>query len=123
MQSPWEVRVGRKAKVLAEFRVPAHKLQKNTLLAFLKAVVVRYRTESPKDMLAFYVNKTRGAPAPLSFAETKPCHDLAKRRVGYCCGDWECYALAMQEISAEAADGMKLIFEQNRRARLAPPGH
>ncbi len=122
MQPPWEIRVGRKDKILAEFRVPAHKLQKNALYAFLKAMVVRYRTETPEDMLAFYVNKTRGAPTRLSFAEARSCHDLEKRRVGHWCGDWDCYASAMREISAEAADGMKLIFEQNRRTRLTSPG-
>ncbi len=95
MHAPWEITVARKAEILADFRVPVHKLQKNALNAFLKALVVRYSTETPQDMLAFYVNKTRGAPAYLPFAEVSYCHDLGRRRVGYWCGNWDCYAFAM----------------------------
>jgi hypothetical protein len=72
MHPPWEIRVGRKDKILAEFRVPAHKLQKNALYAFLKAMVVRYRTETSEDMLAFYVNKAHGAPNPTVLRRGEP---------------------------------------------------
>ena len=106
-QPDWEFKVARKAEVLAEFRVPTHKLQKNTLNAFLKALVVRYRTNTPEEMLAFYVNKTRGTPDHLPFAEVHWCSDLDRKRVGYFCGDWECYASAMQEIDADTADANK----------------
>jgi hypothetical protein len=58
---------------LASFRVPVHKLQRNALSAFLRALVVRYRTDTPEEMLAFYVNKTRGAPECLPFAEVRDC--------------------------------------------------
>lgn len=116
---PWEIRVGRKTEVLADFRVPAHKLQENARAAFLKALVVRYRTDTPEEMLAFYVNKTRGAPDRLPFAEVKPCKDLDRRRVGYWCGDWECYAFAMQEIDADHAEFIKREIERNKETAQA----
>ncbi len=115
-QPPWEIRVGRKADILAEFCVPAHKLQKKACEAFLKALVVRYRTDTPEEMLAFYVNKTRGAPDRLPFAEVRNARDLDRRRVGYFCGDWECYAFAMQEIDAGTAEAIKRLIDENKRA-------
>lgn len=115
-QPPWEIRVGRKSDILGNFCVPAHKLQKKACEAFLKALVVRYRTDTPEEMLAFYVNKTRGAPERLPFAEVSYTHDPDRRRVGYWCGDWECYAFATQEIDAGTADAIKRTIDENKRA-------
>jgi hypothetical protein len=120
MQPPWEIKVGRKAKILAEFQVPAHKLQKNALDIFLKALVVRYRTSTPEDMLPYYVNKAKGEPSRLSFADVTYCYDLDRRRVGYCCGDWDCYAFAMQEIEAHEAEAIRSELRKNRESRRLP---
>ena len=115
-QPPWEIRVGRKAEVLGDFRVPAHKLQKHALMTFLRALVVRYRTDTPEDMLAFYVNNTRGTPTRLPFAEVTYCEDLDRQRVGYWCGTWESWACAMHEISAEIAAFVK---QQREKVRVS----
>lgn len=115
-QLHWEIRVGRKTNVLADFHVAAHKLQKNTRAAFLKALVARYSTDTPEEMLAFYVNKTHRAPERLPFAEVRPSYDLDRRRIGYWCGDWDCYASATQEIDAGNAEAMKRVIEQNKTA-------
>jgi hypothetical protein len=111
----WEIRVGRKAEILADLRVPVHKLQRNALNAFLRALVVRYRTDTPEEMLAFYVNKTRGAPGRLPFAEVRDC-PLDRGRVGYWCGDWECYAFALRELDAETLDCLTGEIQKNKRA-------
>jgi hypothetical protein len=100
--------------------VPAHKLQRNALEAFLKSLVVRHRTNNPEEMLHYYVNKTRGTPTRLNFAELTPAYDLDRRRVGYFCGEWECYAEAMREIDTEHAEALKRIMEENRRSKLKP---
>ncbi len=110
-QPPWEIRVGRKADVLAEFCIPAHKMGVKDLETFLRALVVRYRTDSPEDMLEYYVNQRRGNPYRLPFAEVTPAHRLDERRVGYLCGDWQCYAFAMQKIDASQAQAMKEILQ------------
>lgn len=119
-QPPWQIRVGRKAQLIAEFSVPAHKLPKNALEAFLKSVVVRYRTKEPGEMLHYYVSKTRGRPTRLNFAELIPIHDLDRRLVGYFCGEWECYAEAAREIDNEQAESLKRVMEENRRSRMKP---
>src|SRR5438552_2783008 len=97
-QPPWEIQVGRKVEIILEFFVPAHKLQANALKAFLIALVARYRTATPEEMLFYYVNKTRGRPTRLPFANITPTFDFEKRRVGFFCGEWECYARAEHEI-------------------------
>jgi hypothetical protein len=119
-QRPWQIRVGRKAQIIAEFSVPAHKLQKNALEAFLRSVVVRYRTNNPEEMLGYYVSKTRGRPSRLGFAELSPAYDLDRRLVGYFCSDWECYADAMREIDADHAESLKRILEENKRSKMKP---
>jgi hypothetical protein len=119
-QSPWQIRVGRKAEILAEFSVPAHKLQRHALEAFLKAIVVRYRTNSPEEMVYYYASKTRGLPTRLNFAELTPACDIERKLVGYFCGEWECYAEAMREIDAEHAESLKKIMEENRRSKTKP---
>ena len=113
-QPPWEIRVGRKADVLAEFCVPAHKLTEKGLGTFLRALVVRYRADSPEDMLGYYVNRRRGNPCRLPFVEVTPAHRLDECRVGYLCGNWECYASAMQKIDASQAQAMKEILEASK---------
>ena len=113
-QPPWEITVGRKGNIIAEFQVPSHKLQKNALAAFLRALVARYRSSSPEEMLSYYVNNTRGAPARLPFAEIVPCHDLERLRVGLQCGGWECYATALHEVSSDVAKSLDEMFSQNK---------
>jgi hypothetical protein len=117
-QPPWEIKVQCKARTVAEFHVPAHKLQKESLYAFLKAVVVRYRTNTPQEMVGYYLNKTLGLPKRLSLADVKPCHHLDRRRVGYSCGDGDCVAFAMQEVGADVADAATREIERNRNAAL-----
>ena len=121
-QSPWEIRVGRKADILAELLVPVHKLQRQALSAFLKALVVRFSTDTPEDMLTFYVNGTRGLPTRLLLAEVKPCEDLDRNRIGYWCGTWECYAVAMREIPVGHAVWMKEQRTKNCLATMRTDG-
>ncbi len=113
-QPPWQIRVGRKADVLAEFCVPAHKIGVKDLNVFLRALVVRYRTNSPEDMVGYYVNRRRGHPCHLPFAEVAPAHRLDECRVGYLCGDWECYASARQKVDASQAQAMKEILQASK---------
>jgi len=114
-QPRWNIRVGRKGKLLAHFSVPAHKLMKGgSLDIFLKAIVVRNRTKTPKQMLPFYVNKSRGLPSHLPFAEVRYCPDLEKRLVGYFCGDWESWATAMQELDAATADAVRAELDRTK---------
>ena len=115
-QAPWEIRVGRKTEVLAEFSVPAHKLRTDNVKAFLKAIVIRYRNETPEEMMSYYVNKTRGLPSRLPFADVMRAYDIDRCRVGYSCGDWECYAFAMQEISGAVAQTVKKLLEATKAA-------
>ena len=112
-QPPWEIRVGRKSEVLAEIQVPFHKMGEKDIAAFLRALVVRYRTDRPEDMVSFYVNKRRGNPCRLPFADIKPAYQLEQSRVGYFCGDWECYAFAMHEIDETTATAMLKTLRQS----------
>ena len=116
-QPPWEIRVARKADVLAEFHVPAHKMDVKDLKAFLRAIIVRYRTDSPEDMMHYYVNRRRGHPSRLPFAEVTCVHKLDQQRVGYWCGDWDCYASAMQKIDEAQAQAGKQILRASKGAR------
>jgi hypothetical protein len=59
---PWYIEVAKKNKVLARLVVPAHKLPTNALAAFMKALVVRYLTSSPEEMLPFMSAAPRGSP-------------------------------------------------------------
>jgi hypothetical protein len=98
MQPPWQIQVGRKSVILAEFLVPAHRLQKNSVTAFLKALLVRFSATTAEDMAQFYVNKRPGSPSRLSWAEVRHWQDVERGRVGYWCGTWECYASAMRAL-------------------------
>jgi len=116
MHSPWKIKVCEKAKTLAEFQVPAHKLDRKDLAIFLKALVVRSRTDSLEEMIPFYVNKRRGIPDHLSFAEIRRCNKLEQNRLGYWCGNWDCYAVAMQEFDKALIDSVKKEIQRNRGA-------
>jgi len=113
-QPPWEIRVGRKDKILAEFCVPAHKMQKNDLESFLRAVVVRYQTDGPEDMVVHYVNRRLGPPSRSSFAEVKYGQWLDECRVGYWCGDWECYAYAKHKIDVSVSKWLKKQLQRSK---------
>jgi hypothetical protein len=115
-QPPWEIKVCRKAKILAEFNVPAHKLTKNALEAFLKAVVASERGGAPETIMLFYVNKRRGEPSRIPFAEIRMHEDLEHNRMGYFCGDWECYASATQEIDPSIVAWLKKERHRNKGA-------
>jgi hypothetical protein len=95
--------------------VPAHRLGKNDLEAFLRAIVVRYRTDEPEGMLNYYVNRRQGYPTRLPFAEVQYCWDFERRRVGYFCGTWECYAEAVQQIDEATATALSRLHEQNKK--------
>jgi hypothetical protein len=113
-QSPWEIKIARKAETLAEFSVPAYKLTKNALHAFLKAIVASERGGPPESMVLFYLNKRRGEPSRLPFAEIRSHEDLEHNRIGYFCGDWECYASAMQEIDPSIVVALKKELRRNK---------
>ena len=81
-QGPWEIRGGRKAKVLAEFCVPYHKMTTNDLSAFLRALVIQYRTNSPEEMVGYYVNRRLGDPSQIPL-EVKAVNKLDQRRIAY----------------------------------------
>ena len=115
-QPLWEIEIACKADVLAEFTVPVNKMGVNDLKAFLRALVIRYRTNSPEDMVDYYVNRRRGHPCRLPFADVTYKHWLDQCRVGYWCGEWECHATAKQEIDASAAQALK----EHMRASKAP---
>ena len=112
---PWKIRIGRKAEIIGEFEVPCHRLGTNDLKTFLRALVVRYRTETPEDMAAFYVNRHRGSPDRLPFADTKPSFDFERCLTGYFCGEWECWAEAMQAITPKQARAIKNVLEETQR--------
>ena len=112
---PWRIVVAKKQHVIADFLVPAHKLPTKALSAFLKALVVRYKTSSPEEMLPFYVSRAKGEPAFRSighFAEFT--FDYETRQIGYYSGDWECYACARYEIDQERADALKREMDRGR---------
>ena len=117
-QPPWTITVGRKAEVISEFVVPAHKLQRTALENYLRALVVRYRTKSPEDMLNYYVNRTKGKPTRLVYAELRPYWSFDLRRSGYFCGEWECYASATYEVSAEIAQAVQNELERGKQANF-----
>jgi hypothetical protein len=53
-QQPWEIEVWCRHKAIARFEAPAHKLSKGgTLFEFLRALVVRYTTDTPQEMLLY----------------------------------------------------------------------
>lgn len=101
---PWTITVGRKQNVIAEFTVPAHNLQRKAREAFLRALVARYSTDTPQEMLHYYANRTRGYP-PIPDVRWNPQPDRLQN--GYFFGDWECYASAMYEIRQAEADWIK----------------
>ena len=66
---PWKFSVWRKDEQLAEFDIPAHKLESHEVGRFLHALVVRSRTNSLEEMIKYYVNNRRGHPTRVPFAE------------------------------------------------------
>lgn len=106
----------RKTEIIAEFHVPAHKLQKNALLEFLKALCVRYMTDTPEEMLSFYCNKTPGKPARLDWADVQAGWNLERRRIGFYAGNWDCRAIAEQELDAQTAQWIRQQHEKNRQS-------
>ena len=119
-QPPWHIKVARKDNVLEEFDVPAHKLGSKEIGTFLRAIVVRYRTETAEDMASYYVNQRRGAPSRLPFAEVSDCYSEDQQHQGYLCGgwEWEWYATAMQDVGPEAATAMREIVAKTKPASL-----
>ena len=111
-QPQWRILVGRKAGLIADFYMPAHRLMVNDIQAFLKAVVARYSSDGPEDMALYYLNKRRGAPSRLPFADVMPVRDPDVW--GYYCGDWDCYASATQVLDEDAAKALKEMLRVNR---------
>jgi hypothetical protein len=111
----WQITVGEKANILAEFEVPIYRLDGRALYVFLKALVARARSESYEDMARFYINRRRGDMFRDARTKIGPFFNYDLRLNGYFCGDWECYARAAYEISAEQADAIKALHDQNRR--------
>jgi hypothetical protein len=59
-QPSWKVRVGNKEVVLAEFELPYHRMGNRQIETFLRALVVRYRTDTREEMASYYVNGRAG---------------------------------------------------------------
>jgi hypothetical protein len=114
---PWEITVARKSDVIAEFQVPGHRFGDREIAAFLRALAVRYRTDTPQDMLDYYVNKRKGRPQRLPLADVQPHLLLEKNRSGFFCGDWECYAMAMQEMAPGAAEAARFHVETEQKGQ------
>lgn len=114
-QPPWKIRIGRKVEIIGEFEVPSHKLDTNGVKSFLRALVARYRTERPEDMVAFYVNRRRGDPARSQLANVIKAWDFDRCLIGYSCGNWDCYADAMRRIGPEAAEFLREETERTKR--------
>ena len=114
-QGPWEIRVGRKDDVLAEFSVPHHKMSKKDLNVFLRALVIRYRTDSPEEMVGYYVNKRLGHPSQIPL-KVNSANKLDQHRIGYCCGNWELYAYALHEFDKEQIQAVKRILQATKDA-------
>lgn len=114
---PWEITVARKADVIAEFQVPSHKFGDREIGDFLRALVIRCRTEDPQDMVGYYVNRRKGHPQRLPFADVIRHYLPEKNRSGFFCGTWDCYAMALQEMAPGAVEAVEFHLEQNRRAR------
>ena len=89
--------MGRKQYVIAEFTVPYHLLPTKKMEAYLKALVVRYSTDTPEEMLNYYARRRKGQPSTWD-VKVRPDHDLKRNLLGYSSGDWECYAYAMRPI-------------------------
>jgi hypothetical protein len=105
----WEIKVSTKSKTLAEFEVPAHKLGSKDIRALLKAIVASGRAGNPETMTLMYVNRRRGEPARLNFAECRQHADLRRGQTGIFCGDWEFYATAMQDADPTVIRWLKRI--------------
>lgn len=114
-QGPWEICVGRKANVLAKFCVPHHKMSKNDLSAFLRALVIQYRTNDPEKMVGYYVNRRPGHPSRIPL-EIKTVDKIDQRRMGYLCGNWDFYAYALQEYNEELVQEIKRILQATKDA-------
>jgi hypothetical protein len=112
----WKIKVGCKAEIIAEFTAPKHRLNGKHLDNFLRALVARYRTDGPEDMLPYYLNARKGGPDRSSLADPRPYPDPERRECGVFCGDWDCYAYATLEISVEQAEALEKNRQQNRQA-------
>jgi hypothetical protein len=110
----WKIEIWCKDKAVARFEAPAHKLSKGALFAFLTALVVRYRTDTPQEMLLFYVNKRSGSPVRLPGAAIQSAWTQDEGEQGYICGDWECRATAMQELDAARAKWVRAQVEKTK---------
>jgi hypothetical protein len=111
----WKIKVAQKANVLAEFEVPRYRLDGRSLREFLKALVVKARCRSYEEMAPFYINRRRGQMFRDDRTKIIPYFNHELRLNGHFCGEWECYAQAVYEISSEQADAIKAFQDQNRR--------
>ena len=115
-QPPWEIHVGQKADVLAKFCVPFHKMSIKDLSAFLRALVICYRTNRPEEMVGYYVNRRLGDPSHI-LLEVKAVHKFDQNQIGYWCGNWDFYAYAMQELDEAKVQAVKQILQVTKDAR------
>ena len=113
---PWKFSVWRKDEQLAEFDVPAHKLEAHEVGRFLHALVVRSRTNSLEEMIKYYVNNRRGHPTRVPFAEVIRYSSDEFSENGFWCGEWECYARATQTVTEDVSSILRQIREKNIRA-------
>jgi len=116
---PWEIRVCRKDEVLAEFCVPYHKMSTGDLSAFLRGLIIQYRTNSPEEMVGYYVNRRLGAPSRIPL-EVMAVNKLDQRRMGYWCGNWDFYAYALQEFDEEQVQAVKQILQATKDSNRGP---
>ena len=112
----WNITVGKKAKILAKLKAPMHQLGRRDLDAFLKAIVVRYRTENAREMLAYYVNRRKGSiQRAFDAPKIVPYFNFEHRWNGVWCGTWDRYARAVYELTAEEAQSIKDVQDANKR--------
>lgn len=107
----WKIMVARKTEIIAELTVPAYRLTEKDLDDLSRALVVRYRNDTVEEMLPYYLNRRRGKPERLNFADPKPYTDEKKLESGVYCGNWDCYAYASQRIGIEHAEAAKVRNE------------
>jgi hypothetical protein len=75
--------------------------------------VVRYRTDTPQEMLLYYVNNRSGEPSRVDGAEVRHAWSPDHRKQGYICGDLECRATSMRELDDQQVEWVREQVEKN----------
>lgn len=114
---PWDIVVYVNDVEVSSFQIPNHRLEVGGLHDMMRAIFLRYWTDTPEEMSAYYLNKRSGLPIRSSNPDVRDFFDHESRRKGFLIGAPGCYVSASMLMDQGYVDAWKVIEEEYRQVK------